>query len=725
MRQRRWFAGFLTWAVAVGALGLVCVTRSSRADDKSDLIRRIEDLLDDAGDALERLPGDSGDGPIGYADRYVQDARRAADDLARVAGDDASAKRLADDFDDVQDDWNEAAGYLRQLKAGARQHEPVAQRCVDAEKDLLERARAFESKNDPDGLAEIPRLAGAAQDSTKRALDDLYRHDDRMEDLADDADDFRGDGPWRDLASTVAQVTRTMFEKWRRDYDQTKRTCENLARGVDHPAVKEILGKLGTSAGGRKAIIEQLNRDARELASTLAGVSEDSSTGSVARAKRLLENIDRGVRTLAGTPTTDKEARLIVEKWPEGIRQLGEALDDLEDLKVHQHDMDPLPEKCQLKERELRDAIARNADDADGIDELPRLADQLAEPVRAGLAKADERMREEASDLDRAKAISASDGPWSDIRAAEQRDADETFRTYEDGYKKTKDACGDIVKGSGGKLVNEAVEALRRRAKDSGDSLDREVAAWVEAARRTYLLDCKAMESLWQAYCGTDFEPGEDHAADQADQTAAALQNDMQRAMAPLLRDLETLTPRVDALVKKRETRTRGEALRAAITKEAERLGRLQNRGTWRGNNNPLTQFAAQYGKDVHRSLWRSLGCQVPTSEDGYAEFPGGTHTKPDCIVAQSGRCEIWEFKPDSPAGRREGDIQIRDYQTSVPRYYVDLLRRKQEPDDRHGGRAFMDALKRYCYDKDDDEVLFSANVKYYKMCEKQYACEQ
>ena len=36
----------------------------------------------------------------------------------------------------------------------------------------------------------------------------------------------------------------------------------------------------------------------------------------------------------------------------------------------------------------------------------------------------------------------------------------------------------------------------------AGDALDRDVATWVEEARRTYILDCTKAEELWQAHCG-------------------------------------------------------------------------------------------------------------------------------------------------------------------------------------------------------------------------------
>ena len=75
MRSIEQVARHAHWLVAAFALALVCVPRhESAADDKSDLIRRIEDKLKDAADALERLPDDSNDGEIDRARSLVAEA---------------------------------------------------------------------------------------------------------------------------------------------------------------------------------------------------------------------------------------------------------------------------------------------------------------------------------------------------------------------------------------------------------------------------------------------------------------------------------------------------------------------------------------------------------------------------------------------------------------------------------------------------------------------------
>ena len=724
--SKRVFRGARAGLVVL-ALGLVCVPgQGLRADERSDLIGRIEDKLEDAADALERLPDDSGDGAIDRARALVGEARRHADELARVAGDDSTARRIAEDFDDRQDDFHEALGHLRQMKASQRLAEPVTASCIERDKELGRLALELESRNDPDGLAELPREAGKVQEQVRRQLEELVRLDDRMDDAADDAGDFAADGPWRELSSTVGQVARGIFDRWRRGHEDAKRACEAVSRGVEHPVVRETLARLGSSAAGRKQVIEQLNRNASELWSTLARVSEDSGMGPIERARSLIAELERAIETLARTPTTDKETRIIVEKWPAGLAQLKPAVEALARLKQHQHDLDELPGKCELRKRELREAVEKNGDDTDGIQELPALAEKLAEPVRVGLEKARERGREEDLDRDQADDVTVTEGALASGPSTLQREAEETHRTFAEALQKTEAACAEVVQGSNGPIVNQALTRLRAQASTTGDQLDRDVAAWTEAARGAYILDCKAMEELWQAYCGADWEPGDESPKDLAEQTAAAIQSRMQGSMKPLLDQLTALRPRVQALAKKRETRARGETLAALLDKEEPRLNRLVNQGTWRGNNHPLIQYARRYGADRHRAEWSALGCQVPTSDTGVAVFPGGDHQKPDCIIARAGQCEIWEFKPDSEAGRRDGPPQINVYKQTVPNYYTEKYRRKEAPDDSHGGMAFLDELRKHCFDEDRDKIVFkTADVKYYTMCEKQYVCEQ
>jgi hypothetical protein len=150
-----------------------------------------------------------------------------------------------------------------------------------------------------------------------------------------------------------------------------------------------------------------------------------------------------------------------------------------------------------------------------------------------------------------------------------------------------------------------------------------------------------------------------------------------------------------------------------------KRLERLSISSVWRGSNDPIRFYAAEYGKAEHRSLYSGKGCVVPSSVDGRARFPGSGHTDPDCINAE--KCEVWEFKPESPTGRKEGAEQKEAYIGLVAPYYTKLHRAKEDPPDFLGGKTVMKTLEAKCLDGYTIEL--SVDVHYYKMCDKKYEC--
>jgi hypothetical protein len=253
----------------------------------------------------------------------------------------------------------------------------------------------------------------------------------------------------------------------------------------------------------------------------------------------------------------------------------------------------------------------------------------------------------------------------------------------------------------------------------SADQLERDVTAWVDRARATYRLDCQAMDDLWQAYCGTDFEPNDPDAEDYPKQVAARLQDQMQAAMKPVLAELPALDARVKPLLAKKETRSRGETLAAQLDKQRKRLQRLSVQDVWRGANDPIRFQAAEYGKQRHRDKYDEFKCKVPLGADKEARFPVSGPNKPDCIVPD--KCQIWEFKPDSPKGHEEGEKKKRIYADVVPAYYNEMYKKKEPPPTELGGAEVMKTLVEKCLE--GDHIVLDTEVDYYKMCDKRYEC--
>ena len=472
------------WLVAALALGLVCTpAHDSRADDadrRKELMARIEDKLEEAADSMEDVASDSGTRSIDRVRELVAEARRYADELEKVAGDDRDAKKLAEEFDDHAEDLFESLVALRALKQDQNHAVPIATMCTERDQELTRLARQYADPSDPDGLTELPKEAARLQEVTKRSIDDAHRTDDKLEDLADAADDFSADGHWRALDRAEDEAAKRIYEAAHQGEAVAEKACANLMQGVEHPEVKEALTKLGSSAGGRKAIIDDLMKTTRELASTLDALPGDSGMGYVDRAKTHVADLARGVDGLGRVTTTDRDTKRILEKWPAIVADAREALVGIEELKQFQHVLDPLPDRCKERERALDDFIAQNGDDADGLDTIPSYAAGVGVTIEAGLKTAKERLSKMAAAQERAKDFESSEGPWSEVQSAMGAAARKMYEGFEDKEEETVAACQYLAQGDEHPKVKTALDKLRAHSGSAIDVLTRDVNQWVE-----------------------------------------------------------------------------------------------------------------------------------------------------------------------------------------------------------------------------------------------------
>jgi hypothetical protein len=483
-----------------------------------------------------------------------------------------------------------------------------------------------------------------------------------------------------------------------------------------------VLGKLANSSAGRKEVLENLQKLVYELAAKLKEVPGASGTYAVDNAREKLDAIDSALAILERTKGSDRRAKEIAESWPAIAREARAPLDPLKGLKEHHHVFDDLPAKCKDMESKLDSFISGNGDDVDGIDKMPEFAKELGNPVVLGMVKAKDVLEKMKAARDNAQRFSRSDVPWGEVTSAFRATAVTLYDFIEDRYDDTEAACREIVKTDEHPKVKAALLRLRGLATGDGEQLERDVTQWVASARAVYTLDCSGMKELWEAYCGEDWEPGSDNAEPKARaRTAAdAIRGRMTPAIEPLLARLPALEAKVQLLLAKKETKRKGSQLQAELTKQKPRLERLAANENWKGNYNLLTQFANTYGVQRHASLWSSFGCDVPLAADKEAEFPvSDEHRKPDCIIAA--KCEVWEFKADSPGGRKEGTAQSASYQEIVPRYYTERHRRNEPAASHLGGAAIMEKLKEKCLK--GDSISMDSKPHFYDMCKVQYEC--
>lgn len=704
--------------VPLTALGVAAIAATlAFADDASDrdgYLRDIESKLSSAASELSGVRSDSDDGDIRDADGYVDQVRDLVSRLDRVKGDDSKAREVVDRYPGYIDKYRRASAALRSQKGYQNSNVTIMKTCQDKNAELVSQARDFESRNDPEGLEKLPRLAAEAKNLTVRFLEEAEKARYQMDDWRRTVQYFDvSDGRWSEVRSALHREADDIYGYFKSDLDTAKERCRDLTAGPDHPVVREVLGKLANSSAGRKEVMENLNRLLAEFAGKLKDVPGASGVYAIDNARERLDAIDSALQILERTRGADPKAKEIAERWPPIAREARTALTPLRELKLHHRDMDSLPGRCRELESKLDSFIASTGDDAEGIDKIPAFATELGNPVMVGLGKAKERLYQMARDRDSVQRFASSEGPWAAVSSALRDISRDIYEDFEEGHEDTLEACQYLVKTTDHPKVRSAVDRLKASSGSAIDVLTRDVNEWVALARATYRLDCEAMTKMWEAYCELDWEPEEDTDVSRADSTAASLQSSMRSAMGPLLERLPQLEDRAKALTRRRETKDKASSLLADLAKERERLDRLFPSRTWHGVNNPLRFYAAEWGKQQHRRMAASYSCDV-------SDQPFGSAGRPDCIKADG--CMIFEFKSKDPDAQADGFKKLREYEEAVRIYYQEHAEKGTDPDSRRGGRAIMKAFEdRGCLK--NKRLSLATDVRSYDMCDRVYKC--
>ncbi|MEZ4401312.1 MAG: hypothetical protein R3B06_14900 [Kofleriaceae bacterium] len=713
-RPRRGRAVLLALAVA-GAAVAGSIALADDASDRDSYLRDIASKLSYAASELSGLKSDSDDGDARDADGYIDQVRDLVSRLDRVKGDDSKAREVADRYPGYIEKYQRASAALHSLKGSQNANITIVKACQDKNAELVAQARDFDSRNDPDGLEKLPRLASEAKNLTVRFLEEAEKARYQMESWKSTIKYFDvSDGGWADVRSALHRDADEIYDAFKSDLDTAKERCRDLTAGPDHPVVREVLGKLANSSAGRREVMDNLNRLIGEMAGKLGEVQRASGVYAVDNVREKLDAIDSALQILERTRGADPKAKAIAERWPAIAREARAAIEPLREVKLHQHDMDTLPGRCRELEAKLDSFIASTGTDAEGIDAIPAFATELGNPVIVGLAKAKERLYQMARDRDSVQRFSSSEGPWAAVTAAYKDASHYMYDEFEEMHEDTLEACQYLTKTVDHPKVRSAVDKLKATSGAAIDILTRDVNAWVAQAKATYRLDCDAMTTLWEAYCELDWEPDEDADTSKADSAASSLQRTMQDAMGPLLDKLPVLEAQATALARRRETKDRAVALSRDLAKERERLERMFPRRVWQGVNNPLKFYSAEWGKQQHRRMAASYSCDV-------SDQPFGGRQRPDCIKADG--CIILEFKSKDDSAVTEGEKSLRDYyKPMVTRYYQEHLDRGTDPDSDHGGKAIMKAFADKGCIK-DKRIAFDTAVRSYDMCERVYKC--
>lgn len=261
---------------------------------------------------------------------------------------------------------------------------------------------------------------------------------------------------------------------------------------------------------------------------------------------------------------------------------------------------------------------------------------------------------------------------------------------------------------------------------DDIGALQTKADAWIAKSKEVYRLDCDDMKQIWEAYC-KQYDVTQERDRDAASRVADQMKSGAQPAIQSQLEEYGRLKSDVERL-KTGETESQASKILDAMETEAKRLEALKDKGAWRGSNNPLIQYAMEYGKQKHEDMGRSSDfyCDVVDKE-----IPGADG-RPDCISARN--CMVYEFKPDSDSAKGRGQEQLSRYVPAVNQYYSGLITQKETPDSDRGGSDIIKRIheNKNCYDGDwpdggdpngEIRTKFTGEVRTYRPCENNYEC--
>lgn len=443
-----WFGGLVMVVVAMVAIRPGQAGNDDDARRLKDEINKrlatIADLLRDAAssssgeDAIERSRSE--------ADSVKSQARALRD----VAGDDSTARQMADRYPDYADRYRESAAALKQLRRDQRTLDELPRLCEDKERELQDRIKPFVERNNPAGTDEVPRLAQQIGRPIYDRMADAERKRSDLQSLRDQALRFSdSDGGWSDVRSRLRDSTDQMFGYFNNQLERARRACADLSKLEKHPAVENALRQLMQGERGRQDLYQDLDRKLENIARTIESAARSSSTSEVEKALDLAGDLQNAIDKLSYVKGEDRKAGEMASTWPRYQAAYREAARQLLLLKQNQFRLDTAPDKCKKHKEDLQAMIKQYVDrhDPNGVDDILRLAQSQGATLTAAFASAndeDSRMQSLRSNI---AGVSLGDGKWREISTSLKRTSDEIYAYWKQAIQKAHDACDTLALG--------------------------------------------------------------------------------------------------------------------------------------------------------------------------------------------------------------------------------------------------------------------------------------
>ncbi|MCB9545177.1 MAG: hypothetical protein H6706_04705 [Myxococcales bacterium] len=445
---------------------LVLLTAASaHADEESDRRRAISDaerLVQDIASALSGLAGSSGDSGIGRAASNANRLESSLRDLDRVKGNDSKAREMVSRWPRYCDQVEAAGRPLRTLKQGQHDLKSLDDDCARQLRDLQQTIKAELGKGGPQSERTITERARSIGRQVKSALDKAGNQQRELERARSDARRFDASGgPWSNVRSNIHDAADRMYDGWKRDYENGKRACGDLARGEGHPEVARALDTLRQAERQRADLKKRAQEGLRAVVSASGGLEGARDAGPIGRLRSALGDVQERVKALDRVKGGDPEARAITEAWPRAAAGFTQRLKALETLKGHQRSLDGVAEGCGTTEKSLLAQATAAADRPEAKTQAALVA--AAQAAGAEAKKTLEGARKRGDEVKRARGEAAGaggPGDWQAAGSALKASADKMADEFGRAATAVETRCGPLAQGDRHPGVARALQSI-------------------------------------------------------------------------------------------------------------------------------------------------------------------------------------------------------------------------------------------------------------------------
>jgi|GEM_PF-2636298 len=462
------------------------------------------------------------------------------------------------------------------------------------------------------------------------------------------------------------------------------------------------------------------------VARSLASFEDSKDAAPLDTMRKLLSSTSKHVTSWETTLVENKsvigmanytKSKKVVDSYEVYIETLtSKVTPALVTLKKVQFSLNRLEETCKKHEVDQNALIAKyiSEKNTDGIEELPAIYEKVGREIGLSLTQAESMQGTLQKAFNSVKSFDPVGREWDAVEKEVEDSAQKILAYWANALRSAHKECDELAKGDKDKDIVEGVEELEDIQDESTTAsglLLKQAKEWREQTKGVIRQDCEAMEKIWQAYCGTDWEP-HDEDGDAARTLANQLGTAMKTKIIPIKKRGEDLKAELNKLEDSEDTKRDRDRIASIIKKYGAQIQRISNAedgGAIKGAAHPISQFATHFGKEQHKRLEGTYGCDVAD-----VKFPNASG-RPDCIVFKKNSCKVYEFKPDNATQKSKGAKQTHGYLKSVTDYYQDHFNDKEKNAD-IGGDGYKVCVE-------NGKVEFEGKLAVYKMCHNTYTC--